>query len=46
VVKRVLAGEAPGNLIALVQQYFGLSYETWGKDAFRGVYPWLHRDRP
>jgi toluene monooxygenase system protein A len=43
VVKRVLAGEAPANLIALVQRYFGLSYETWGKDAFRGEYPWLER---
>jgi hypothetical protein len=33
-VKRVLAGEAPANLVALVQRYFGLDYETWGKDAF------------
>jgi toluene monooxygenase system protein A len=41
VVKRVLAGEAPANLVALVQQYFGLRYETWGKDAFRGRYPWM-----
>ena len=43
VVKRVLAGEAPANLIALVQRYFGLRYETWGKDAFGGEYPWLER---
>jgi hypothetical protein len=43
VVKRVLAGEAPGNLMALVQQYFDLRYETWGKDAFGGRYPWLKR---
>ena len=43
VVKRVLAGEAPANLVALVQRYFGLDYETWGKDAFGGDYPWLNR---
>ena len=43
VVKRVLAGEAPANLIALVQRYFGLRYETWGKDASQGDYPWLTR---
>jgi toluene monooxygenase system protein A len=43
VVKRVLAGEAPANLIALVQRYFGLDYDTWGKDAFGGDYPWLAR---
>jgi toluene monooxygenase system protein A len=43
VVKRVLAGEAPANLLALVRQYFGLSYDSWGKDTFKGVYPWLIR---
>ena len=31
------------NLVALVQRYFGLTYETWGKDAFGGAYPWLVR---
>ena len=41
----MLAGEAPANLVALVQQYFGLRYETWGKDAFGGRYPWLERER-
>jgi toluene monooxygenase system protein A len=46
VVKRVLAGEAPANLIGLVRKYFGLDYETWGKDAYRGVYPWLDRTPP
>ena len=45
VVKRVLAGEAPANLIAMLRRYFGLSYETWGKDAFGGDYPWLGRRR-
>src|SRR5262249_20750292 len=44
VVRRVLAGEAPANLIALCQRYFGLSYEMWGKDAFGGRYPWLARE--
>jgi len=43
VVKRVLAGEAPANLVALVQRYFGLDHDTWGKDAFGGDYPWLER---
>ena len=43
VVKRVLAGEAPANLMALLRQYFGLTYETWGKDAMGGVYPFIDR---
>lgn len=46
VVKRVLAGEAPANLIALVQRYFGLDFDTWGKDAFGGDYPWMRRGTP
>jgi toluene monooxygenase system protein A len=45
VVKRVLAGEAPANLIAMVRRYFGLEYETWGKDVHRGEYPWIDRAR-
>jgi toluene monooxygenase system protein A len=45
VVKRVLAGEAPGNLVALLQAYFGLTYDDWGKDAYRGEYPWLQRTK-
>jgi toluene monooxygenase system protein A len=40
IVKRVLAGEAPGNLISMLR-YFGLSYETWGKDVYGGNYPFL-----
>src|SRR5262249_56194417 len=32
VVKRVLAGEAPGNLAAILTQYFGLTRDTWGRD--------------
>jgi toluene monooxygenase system protein A len=43
VVARVLAGQAPANLIALVQRYFGLDYHSWGKDAFGGVYPFVAR---
>jgi len=43
VVKRVLEGNAPGNLIGMLQQYFGLNYSTWGKDIFSGQYPWIHR---
>jgi toluene monooxygenase system protein A len=46
VVKRVLAGEAPGNVLRLITTYFGLTEPTWGKDAFRGVYPWLERRPP
>jgi toluene monooxygenase system protein A len=44
IVQRVLDGEAPANLLALLRQTFGLRYETWGKDAFGGVYPWLGRE--
>ena len=42
VVARILAGEAPGNLIELVEDYFGLDAKTRGKDLMRGDYPWLH----
>ncbi len=45
VVKRVLAGEAPANLVALVRRYFGLTHDTWGKDAYGGKYPWLGREK-
>jgi toluene monooxygenase system protein A len=43
VVKRVLAGEAPGNLVALLQRYFGLTYHDWGKDVAGGDYPFIVR---
>jgi toluene monooxygenase system protein A len=43
VVKRVLAGEAPGNLTAILTQYFGLTQATWGRDVERGRYDWLAR---
>ena len=41
VVARILAGEAPANLIELVTRYFDLPPDRWGKDAHRGRYPWL-----
>ncbi len=40
VVGRILAGEAPPNLLELVK-YFGLTQEMWGKDVAGGSYPWL-----
>ena len=43
VVKRVLAGEAPGNLAAILTQYFGLTQQTWGRDVHGGRYDWLVR---
>lgn len=43
IVKRVLAGEAPANLVAMLRSYFGLSFDTWGKDAYGGQYPWMAR---
>ncbi len=43
VVKRVLAGEAPANLIGLVRNYFGLDHSTWGKDVRGGDYPFVRR---
>jgi toluene monooxygenase system protein A len=43
VVKRVLAGEAPANLVQLIRRYFGLDHGTWGKDVAGGAYPWLER---
>lgn len=43
VVKRVLSGKAPANLLALVRTYFGLDRETWGKDAYGGDYPFIER---
>jgi toluene monooxygenase system protein A len=46
IVKRVLAGKAPGNLIEFLTRYSGLRYELWGKDALAGEYPWLARGGP
>ena len=41
VVKRILAGEAPANLLELLRNYFHLTPDTWGKDMMRGRYSWL-----
>ena len=43
IVKRILAGEAPANLIELVRTYFGLTRHEWGKDVRGGAYPWMER---
>jgi toluene monooxygenase system protein A len=40
VVARILAGEAPGNLLELLR-HFGLTDDVWGKDVAGGRYPWL-----
>jgi toluene monooxygenase system protein A len=42
VVKRILAGEAPANVLELLRKYFGLTEDLWGKDVYGGNYPWLH----
>jgi toluene monooxygenase system protein A len=42
VVARILAGEAPGNLLELLR-HFDLSDAEWGKDAHGGRYPWIAR---
>ena len=39
VVARILAGEAPANMLELLR-WFGLSEDVWGKDVRRGAYPW------
>jgi toluene monooxygenase system protein A len=44
VVGRILAGEAPANLLELLRHYFGLSQATWGRDVARGRYPWLAQE--
>jgi toluene monooxygenase system protein A len=41
VVKRILAGEAPANMIELLLRYFNLTQEVWGRDMVGGNYPWL-----
>jgi toluene monooxygenase system protein A len=41
VVKRILAGEAPANLLELLRTYFLLTQDMWGKDVAGGRYPWL-----
>ena len=43
VVARILAGEAPGNLLELLRNYFGLAQDMWGKDVEHGNFSWLRR---
>lgn len=45
-VKRVLSGEAPASMPELVTEYFRLTPETWGKDAYAGKYDWLEYGVP
>jgi toluene monooxygenase system protein A len=45
VVRRILAGKAPANLLELLRTYFGLTQDTWGKDVARHAYPWLVAER-
>jgi toluene monooxygenase system protein A len=44
-IARVLAGQAPANLLAMVREYFGLDYATWGKDVYGGAYPFVERPK-
>ena len=46
VVRRILAGKAPANLLELLRKYFGLTQDRWGKDVARGDYAWLVRGAP
>jgi toluene monooxygenase system protein A len=41
VVKRILAGEAPANLLELLRNYFGLTQDIRGEDVAHGRYAWL-----
>jgi toluene monooxygenase system protein A len=43
VVKRILAGEAPANLLELLRLYFGLTQDEWGKDVAGGHFSWQER---
>lgn len=43
-VKRILAGEVPTNLLEIVTRYFGLTEADWGKDVCGGDYSWLKKE--
>jgi hypothetical protein len=43
VVERILAGQAPANLLELLR-YFGLSEQSWGRDVFDGDYAFLREE--
>lgn len=42
-IKRVLAGVAPANLMEMITHYFGLNYHTRGKDVENGAYAWIKK---
>jgi toluene monooxygenase system protein A len=46
VVQRILAGEAPANLLELLRAYFGLTEAEQGKDVARGRYDFLRNGAP
>jgi toluene monooxygenase system protein A len=41
IVARIMSGQAPANVLALVTKYFGLSKDDWGTDVRSGHYPWV-----
>jgi toluene monooxygenase system protein A len=41
IVERIVAGQAPANVVELMTRYFGLDKESWGRDIRGGRYPWL-----
>jgi toluene monooxygenase system protein A len=43
VVHRILCGEAPGNVVALVENYFGLMASERGRDLHLGQYSWMEK---
>jgi toluene monooxygenase system protein A len=44
VVERILAGQAPANLLGLLR-YFGLTEQSWGRDVATGMYPFLNEGK-
>lgn len=45
VVRRILDGEAPANVLQLTREYFGLPESMQGKDVTGGRYAWLRPER-
>jgi toluene monooxygenase system protein A len=43
VVERILAGQAPANLLELLR-HFGLSEQSWGRDIVGGDYAFLNEE--
>jgi len=44
-VNRMLAGEAPANVVELTRTYFEVTPGVRGKDMLHGRYPWLRAHR-